>query len=307
MTDIIIINRLQFEEKRSDVDKDSAIYKKYGSLFLKYQCFSNTYINLFTPPKGNGEFSYKNTNNNHNHSSGGRYNNNYNKKPHHFIEDRNPFLSKKPKELSKIILGILNVLNNENYNKMIAKIRLLKSDVNIEDIIVEILDKCCLQVFYLNIYMRLVQDIINLCTEAEKKIALASINKYVDNYIDNSEWKNEYIKSENEEDYNAFCGSQKLKSTLIAKNMMANRLMTMFELNRTVNDYALLIINDLKVHLEIKNENVCIILIQMLIYMSKTVKDIIKKLFDIDNVYIYTRVTGSKIKFIIDEFLAIIN
>jgi len=89
--------------------------------------------------------------------------------------------------------------------------------------------------------------------------------------------------------------------------MMANRLMTMFELNRTVNDYALLIINDLKVHLEMKNDNVCIILIQMLIYMSKTVKDIIKKLFDIDNVYIYTRVTGSKIKFIIDEFLAIIN
>jgi hypothetical protein len=59
-----------------------------------------------------------------------------------------------------------------------------------------------------------------------------------------------YKKKKIEEDYNIFCGSQKLKSTLIAKNMMSNRLMTMFELNRT--DYALLIINDLKVNLDIR-------------------------------------------------------
>lgn len=295
MTDIIIINHSQFLERRIESDKESVIYKKYGEIFVKYQCFSNTHINLFTPPKG--DFHFKNNN---------RYSTNYNKK-NNFIEDKNPFILKKPKELSKIILGILNVLNDKNYNKMAIKIRLLKSETNIGNIIFEILDKCCLQVFYLNIYMKLLQDIIDVCMDGEKKIALESINKYVDNYIDNSEWKNEYIKKENEEDYNIFCGSQKLKSTLIAKNMMSNRLMTMFELNRTVSDYALLIINDLKVNLDIRNESVCIILIQMLIYMSKTIKDIIKNLFDIDHVYIYSRVNGSKIKFIIDEFLSIIN
>jgi hypothetical protein len=302
MTDIIIINRSQFQEKRlEEVDKDSVIYKKYGELFLKYQCFSNTHINLFTPPKGN--FSYKNSGNGNEHHN--KYNN-YSKKPH-FTEDRNSFLSRKPKELSKIILGILNILNNENYNKMVAKIRLLKSETNIGDIIGEILDKCCLQVFYLNIYMRLLQDITNLCTDVEKKISVNSINKYVDNYIDNSEWKNEYIKTVDEDEYNAFCGSQKLKSRLIAKNMMANRLMTMFELNRTVEEYASMIISDLKINLEMKNENVCIILIQMLIYMSKTVKNTIKSLFDIDCVYLYSRVNGCQIKFIIDEFLNIIS
>jgi len=295
MTDIIIIKPAQFFEKRLELDKETNIFKKYDDLFKKYQCFSNTQINLFVPPKN--DYSFK---------GNSRYNN-YNKKIH-FNDERPSYAdNRKPKDLNKIILGVLNVLNNDNYHKMFTKIRLMKNEHNICKIIVEILDKCSIQVFYLNIYMRLIEDIVNVCNDIESKIAIESINKFVNSYIDNTEWMNEYVVIEKDDDYNSFCNSQKLKSLLIAKNMMVNRLMTIFNLEKSVEEYGYIIVNDLKKTLEQKNENVCIILIQMLIYMLKTVKPLVKKVFDIDHNYIYTRIIGSKTKFVIDEFLAILK
>jgi len=295
MTDIIIINPLQFIEKRPDLNIESVIYKKYADLFNKYQCFSNTQINLFTPPPRN-DYSFK---------GNSRYNN-YNKKSH-LNDDRNTFIDRKPKDLNKVILGILNVLNNDNYEKMFKKIKLLKSEQNIGKIILEVLDKCSIQVFYLNIYMRLIDDIVNTCNEAEKKIALEAINNFVNTYINNSEWLSEYVINNQEEAYNSFCNSQKLKSLLIAKNMMVNRLMTILKLEKTVEEYAIKIINDLKNTLDDKNENVCVIIIQMLIYMIKTVKSLIKSIFNIDPKYMYSKISGSKTKFIIEEFFSLLK
>jgi hypothetical protein len=292
MTDIIIINPSHFFEKRLELDKETSIYKKYDDLFKKYQCFSNTQINLFVPPKN--DYSFKG-------------NNRYNNKKNHFNDERPTYADRKPKDLNKIILGILNVLNNDNYHKMFTKIRLMKNEHNISKIILEILDKCSIQVFYLNIYMRLIEDIVNICSDIESKIAIEAINKFVNYYIDNSEWMNEYIAIDKDDEYNSFCNSQKLKSLLIAKNMMINRLMTIFNLEKSVEEYGYIIITDLKKTLELKNENVCILLIQMLIYMLKTVKPLVKKIFDIDHKYIYSRVVGSKTKFVIDEFLAILK
>lgn len=304
MTDIIIINPAQFFEKRLELDKDTVIFKKYDDIFKKYPCFSNTQINLFVPPKN--DYSSRGHELRESFKGNSRYNN-YNNKKSHFNDEKPPYADRKPKDLNKIILGILNVLNNDNYHKMFTKIRLMKNEHNICKIIVEILDKCSIQVFYLNIYMKLIEDIVNVCNDTESKIAVESINKFVNNYIDNTEWMNEYVIIEKEDDYNSFCNIQKLKSLLIAKNMMINRLMTIFNLEKTVEEYGYIIINDLKKTLEQKNENVCILLIQMLIYMLKTVKPLIKKIFDIDHKYIYSRVTGSKTRFVIDEFLAILK
>ena len=106
-------------------------------------------------------------------------NNRYNNKKNHFNDERPTYADRKPKDLNKIILGILNVLNNDNYHKMFTKIRLMKNEHNISKIILEILDKCSIQVFYLNIYMRLIEDIVNICSDIESKIAIEAINKFV--------------------------------------------------------------------------------------------------------------------------------
>jgi hypothetical protein len=289
MTDIIIINPSEFIERRSNIDIESSIYIKYEELYKKYSCFSNTQVIL---PRT--DYAFKG-------------NNRYNNKKGHFNDERSNYMEKRPpKELNKIILGILNVLSNDNYDKMFKKIKIIKSESNIGKILLEILDKCSVQVFYLNIYMRLIEDLLDVCNEIEKKTAIEIIDNFVNNYIDNSEWLNEYINDAKDDDYNSFCNSQKLKSLLIAKNMMVNRLMMMFKLEKTVDDYVQIIINDLKKTLDEKNENVCIIIIQMMIYMIKTLKALIKRLFDIDQKYIYTRITGSKTKFIIDEFLPLL-
>lgn len=298
MIDIIIINESIFLENKKTKEADAiitTIQEKYNEIFKKYPCFSATQVNSFIPTTKSIEQQqfYRNYSNNK-------------KQFHKENESINPFISKKPKELERIILGILNVLNHSNYNKMLTKIRLIKSDNNIAIIINEILQKCSMQIFYINIYMKLLKDIINLCTDQEKKIVFENINLYVNQYIILNEWMNEYIINIDDE-YNSFCIKQKQKATLIAKNIMIYNLITLFNLTKNIKDYSMIIINDLKLNIENKNEDCSILLFQMLIFITKTEKKIIKEIGNWDFDYIHSKISSNKFKFIVEEFIALIN
>lgn len=304
MTDIIIINESIFLKRKNIIIQEELtnIQKKYKEIFIKYPCFSAIQVNSFISTNN------KSTDQQFNRSRSNTHINGYNNKKHFYKEDDkiNPRISKKPKELEKIILGILNVLNDKNYNKMLTKIRFLKSDNNIAIIINEILDKCSMQIFYVNIYMKLLNDIVNLCTELEKKITFENMNLYINKYIISNEWMNDYIINI-EDSYNSLCTNMKKKKTLVAKNIMIYNLIKLFNLDKNIKHYVTILINDLKLNLDNEKEEISIIIFQMIIFITKTEKKLIKEIGILNHKYLYSKILSNKLKFTIEEFLELIK
>lgn len=269
--DIIILDKNIFLENKDKNEINLVLKNKYDELYKKYTCFSN--VNVIPP------FLYK-------------------KK--HENKNKNICFPKKYKKLSSIILGILNVLNNSNYLKKIKEIKLLKSEHNIEEIIKEILSKCCMQIFFLNIYIRLLRDLTDISSEKEKIIIFQVLNSYINNnYINDKEWL--YTEStESVCEYDNFCNDQKKKTSIISKNMMVSKLLLNFTLDKTIDDYIILIVKDLKNNFD--NENIIIIIIQMLNYIETVYKNKISQYLNLNKNIIIKKITGYKNKFIIEEF-----
>lgn len=302
MTDIIIINDSIFFDRKNKIifEELTNIQKKYKEIFFKYPCFSAIQVNSFIPINKSTEQQYNRISRN-----------NYNNKKHFNKDDDkiNPRINKKPKELEKIILGILNILNEKNYNKMLTKIRLIKSDNNIGIIIKEILQLCSMQILYVNIYMKLLNDIINLCTEIEKKITFENINLYINNYIISTEWLTDYTINP-KDFYDLYCINEKKKTLLISKNIMIYNLVKLFNLDKNIKYYSNLIVNDLKLNLDNKNEEISIFIFQMLIFITKKEKQIIKDIGILDHKYLSKILhdkLSNKLKFTIEEFLILIK
>ncbi len=298
MTDIIIINRNVFLERKHNVI-NSITRSKYDDIYKTYQCFS---ANLVIAPL---IIKY--------HEDNRVYKN---KPKRNDRRDDNTYFNNRKKDLHRTILGIFNVLNHDNYNKMLAKVRLLKTDVNISFIINDLLDKCTIQVFYLNVYIKFLHDIEELCSPQERLLVITCFNTFIKNHIDSREWINGKI-IESCSDYNAFCDSQKKKNIIQAKNIIICHLLNLYDdLEFTIDNYIVMLVDDLK-HLcfsveKVDNDDCNIVLIvQMLIDIIKTYKNynnqielsnLIDSLEDIKDT-----ITSKKLKFMIEDLAKLIQ
>jgi len=71
-----------------------------------------------------------------------------------------PFLiAHKDKDPLRIIMGLLNVINTDNYSKIFQKLRLLVDYSNLERVIHAILEKCCIATIFVTVYIKLIEDI----------------------------------------------------------------------------------------------------------------------------------------------------
>ena len=262
MTDIIVINRNVFYEKKNGTcSMMEHIQKKYEEMLKSFTCFTT---NSFTTPlnaRAHHTEGYK----------GGR---------HGQLSCRNgkddSYFHTKKKDLNKIMMGILNVLNHDNYNKMLNRIRLLKTDTNITAIINDILQKCSLQAFYLNIYIKLLHDILSHCTECERNNAIETINTYVKTYIDSREWM-QLAVGDSCTEYDAFCDSQKQKSIVIAKNMILCELFKRFDLHMKQDEYIESLENSLDslcqssiCREDSMHEEKAVVIVQMVTYLVRS-------------------------------------
>lgn len=264
MTDIIIINRNVFSDRKATIMVGDIIKSKYEEIYKTFQCFT---ANAFIAPLIINKIHEDN-------HKGFKGNRNFKQRPERREES---YFSNKKKDLHKIVLGIFNVLNHDNYNKMLSKIRFLKNETNIIYIINDLLNKCALQIFYINIYIKFLHDIVTLCTPQERLLVIDCFNTYIKGYIDQSDWINGKIV-DSCADYNAFCDSQKRKSIILAKNMILCHLFNLYdELEFTIEDYINHLINDLKkiCFSDAKTDNEeynCILIVQMIIDMIKSFK-----------------------------------
>jgi len=57
------------------------------------------------------------------------------------------------------MVGLLNVINTDNYSKVFVKLRFLIDSSNLPKIIATILEKCCIATIFVNVYIKLIEDI----------------------------------------------------------------------------------------------------------------------------------------------------
>ena len=237
MTNIVIINPESFLERKNI--KDIPV-----NLLSKYEFISNVKpVNVV----------YNKINRN----------NNFNKK--YNILDRP---NKKNKTFENKILGILNIVNEANYSKMLNKIRLIKSDENITDIIFEILKISTIQIFYLQIYIKLLRDIFEYSTKTEQDKITLFLNTYFNDFIENRQWKE--VRN-TETDYNSFCNYKKKQDVMISNNIIINELQKNFngKFEIDYNNYIQILEKDLVSNINDKKEDVGLIVLEMLFYNIK--------------------------------------
>lgn len=126
--------------------------------------------------------------------------------------------------LNRQLKGHMNVINNNNFLKISAKIQRLATVDYIESIIHTILDTACLQVFYISIFYRLLNDVIN-CYDGDdvtkKRIQLV-LHRYIGDFIENKEF---IYKTSSESTTPWFYQQQKHKMLASSKGIVVLELL----------------------------------------------------------------------------------
>jgi hypothetical protein len=280
MTDLItVVNSATFlAHKDSSVITDSK--GKYDGLFKNYACFSVSLTPTFTPIQ-RPTIEHIKPQQKHNR-----------RKEH---DNR----SRKKKDINLVIRGLLNVINKSNYQKMVNKIRLIKSETNIGTIFNEILHVCTVQSYFIDIFIQLIFDIIDVCTDGEKKIAAQALNAFVNSIVSEKRWMNRYIMDPNKtgSDYDVFCDFVKNKKRVLAEHTMILRFQSFPCAVVDVQKYADTLVKDLDTCLDMKDEPQCILILQMLIYFAKMPRPII--LVDIPD--LLSKTFTKKLQFVVEE------
>lgn len=267
MTDLIKIPKSIFYSYKEDYNSDTSdVAKKYDAVYSKFTCFTNPSVVLITKPprkhqSNNTERKYAN------------------------------------KDIYKIILGFLNVLNNANYAKIVNKLSLLITPETIQIIVNEILRICTIQIFYVKLYIQLLRDLLERCCSAERIIAFMCIKKYGADYFAKKEWI--YKKKLANSQYADFCLLQKFKTHILAKNTLLLRLHHEFDDKLMPETYLNDLLNDLEM---LPQDNITLIL-ELLLLLTPTYKTMVSstaltKLTAIEY-------TSKKNQFIVQELLKV--
>lgn len=188
MSDLLILQPADFYKHR-DRTIDHAFVDKYKELFAKYNCFSENAVVIIQSAATNATKHKKYPN----------------------------IMKKEQKSLKKQLLGILNVINEDNYKKMLLKTKILITSENLAEVFTEILDKCVCQIFYLSIYSAFIKDLMASLSDSERQMAVRIINDFVSDFL-NESYIIKVSKSENA--YHDFCAFQKTKMHILSKNMI---------------------------------------------------------------------------------------
>ena len=191
MLKVVTFSKAVMLERKKVVQRDADIDAKYRDIFA-LDCFQSTYtipLNKLMKGKDVGiRHPYKTS------------------VPPHAIMINN-------KSITKRLTSILNVLNEANYEKQVHKVFFLMKDDDIIQMTRLILDTSMIQVFYVTLFIKLLNDLLR--TEHKAKVQ-NTINQFVDEF-----WNGRnvgFIPPKGEfSTYDLFCMKQKHKATYIAR------------------------------------------------------------------------------------------
>jgi hypothetical protein len=129
------------------------------------------------------------------------------------------------KDVKRVMKGLMNIINKNNYRKVFNKVKLLLCEDNVGVVIAIILETACLQVFFLSIFYQLLEDVLALLdTQHTLQVANGVINEYIDTFIDKAEYMFCASDTSSHHPYMLFCMQQKHKSVSSSRNLVVLEL-----------------------------------------------------------------------------------
>jgi len=128
------------------------------------------------------------------------------------------------KDVKRVMKGLMNIINKNNYRKVFNKVKLLLCEDNVGVVVTIILETACLQVFFLSIFYQLLEDVLALLdTQHTLQVANGIINEYIDTFIDKAEYMF-CASNSSHHPYMLFCMQQKHKSVSSSRNLVVLEL-----------------------------------------------------------------------------------
>ena len=111
-------------------------------------------------------------------------------------------------------MGLLNVINTDNFGRVFMKIRLYLDRDNIQQVVLSILEKCCVATIYVNVYIKLLEDLS----------VLFDIRDIIVRFVQNAHTAIAFKEKEGEDQYDQFCRMQKQKLYVLGQNVTIIKL-----------------------------------------------------------------------------------
>jgi Mn-dependent DtxR family transcriptional regulator len=234
MIDFIKIDESCFTKNKMEVDENDPTIQKVQKLLEKYTCFND--FNSF--------HSYSKTKhykNNHSHNnSGGHHHSQQNCK---FSHQRKHIVNLTQKGNDRNTNSLLNKLSRRNYETILEKLHHYITFDNVVSFIKNILDKCQKQSCFLELYINLLYDIYHRSSMEIKHVISQVLLEYISEFMDNREFKNYQLDSEN---YLQFCNNIDNKKQIIGKHKTILSLILKILRNNMIDDYFNSMFNEIK-------------------------------------------------------------
>ena len=197
MVEVVTFSKNNFMKKKVEVTKDPNLDAKYRDLFMNLDCFQSSFtipVSKLLKMKDDSRFQ--------NFSKG----------------TKNVLINNK--STTKRLTSILNIINEANYVNQAHKVFFLMKDEEIIHMTQLILDTCTIQVFYINLFIRLLSDLMK--TEHHIKVK-NTINQFAKDFWDGKfmEMKSPNVGNQ----YDIFCSLQKHKTLCIARGVVVLHLL----------------------------------------------------------------------------------
>lgn len=280
MEDDIIQYQIQdFINIQDNIILDNDLEKYYNNFFNKYDCFTKPLIN------------------DNNHKK-------YNFKSRNYKEYERRF-PKRPKDINKQTLEILNKINSRNYKKMLTKIRNIITENNVSSVINDILKQCTLQIAFKDVFLELLHDIYIHSTPSIKSIIKNNSNQFIDKYLLDKDFVIFNKTQNNDCSYDDFCMQQKKKATILSKNIINLELIRISLVSQSLSGYTQFFVSQLNHMLDDNDSDYYLDIIINIFQKIKENNNIDILMINYDKLRTKSK-NNQKLKFMIMDFMNII-
>lgn len=254
MTELIQYQKDDFCRIKETTVVSEEIKEKYNQLFLQYDCFQNiAYVIPYKfqkdkrSPKPPVDF----------------------KKRHFQVFSKvlkRPTIDSGEKPIIKRVKGLLNIINETNYEKQINKLIFSLEHDNVDVVTNIILNTSVLQVFYIHLFIKLINDM--LMTNYKNNIK-NEIDQFVKSFFTNKEiYMSQHIDT-CKTPYDIFCLKQKHKTLTVSKGIVILHLIKHGITSYTLKDFINNVTKEIDISLDMHDDHTFDIIVQLLMEAKK--------------------------------------
>lgn len=256
MTELVQYSKDDFSRIKGLIQIPQEIKDKYEQLFADHECFQHaSFLIPFKFQKDKKNIGLKQLDSRDNKK----------RQIFHKIQRRPLATDIGDKHFSKRVKGLLNIINDTNYEKQINKLIFTIEHDNVDAIISIVMSTSVLQVFYIGIFIRILNDISKTSYKHNVK---NEIDMFIHNFFANKEMYLSTIDTTTS-DYDIFCFKQKHKVLTVSKAIVILHLIKHDLTTFTLQQFVENITNDIDNALNMPDDHTFDIILQILLEAKK--------------------------------------